>query len=229
MKIDQIFEAAEKIGCLTFTTLDTTCNPPEMHSRIAHFFACDSEGLYCMTMAVKPFYRQLAAGGKLSVCGIYPSGRKTGKDKNGMPFFSPGFTLRITGDVQEVPLETVQQKADGGHDGFKFALYDMTRYPAMRVFCLFQGRGEIFDYDFEMENRDHKLLRHRFSFGEMSHNPAGVKILDTCLECGTCLDACTFKAIKPGNPYEVIRERCDECGNCIQACPEGAIVESVTI
>ncbi len=227
MNIDQIFEAIEKIGCMTFTTLDT--EPPEMHSRIAHFLACDEDGFYFSTTKVKPFYRQLTQSRKLSVCGMYPSSRKTGKDENGMPFFPPGFTLRITGDVRELTIQTVKEKADAGNEGLKFALHDISKYPAMRVFCLHKGRGEVFDYDFEMAHRDHKLYRTRFSFGETPFNASGVKITDNCTECGICTETCTFKAVTPGSPYTIIKERCDECGSCILACPEDAIVESDTI
>ncbi|MDJ0780344.1 MAG: 4Fe-4S binding protein [Desulfosarcinaceae bacterium] len=229
MQLGAIFAAIEKIGCLTFTTLDTASGPPQIHSRIAHFLAGDDEGLYFMTMAVKPFYRQLVDSKKLSVCGIYPSGRKTGKDRNGMPLFEPGFTLRITGDVRELAFETVQAKADAGNAGMQFALYDMARYPAIRIFCLHCGKGEIYDYDFEKDHRHHKLLRTRFAFGGERFNRSGVRISDACTSCGRCVETCTFDAIAPGEPYQVISERCDECGNCILSCPENAICESKTI
>jgi ferredoxin len=146
-----------------------------------------------------------------------------------MPLMQPGFALRITGDVRQTSREAVKEKAESDREGFKFALYDMSRYPAIRVFCLHRGKGEIFDYDFEMQNRNYKLHRTRFAFGGEHYNEAGCRITDACTGCGACMEACTFKAIKAGNPYTIIGERCDECGSCMPACPEGAIIEPETM
>lgn len=44
----------------------------------------------------------------------------------------------------------------------------------MKLFCIFKGKGEIFDFDFEMENRDYKLLRTRFAYGGETFNDAGL-------------------------------------------------------
>lgn len=66
LTIPEVYDLFGQIGCCSFTTLDGRGG---VDSRIAHFFACDEEGLYLRTMDVKPFYRQLVEGGKLSVCG----------------------------------------------------------------------------------------------------------------------------------------------------------------
>ena len=100
----------------------------------------------------------------------------------------------------------------------------------MKLFCVFKGKGELFDYDFELENRDHKLLRRRFAFGGETFNEAGARIdPDKCIACGECYGVCTFKAIVEGQPYKVDNERCDECGSCIMVCPSEAIECSVTM
>lgn len=225
MELADIFRAIDQIGAMSFATMDRD----DIHIRYAGFFGHDAEGLYFMTMTVKPFYRQLVQSGKLAVCGIFPSGARTDRDAHGMPVMAPGYTLRITGDVREVDNETVKAKADAGHKGFQFAAYDISRYPAMRVFCLYRGKGEIFDFDFEMQNRDHKLVRTRFAFGGAASNPLGCVITDACSGCGECVDACSFSAIEPGRPYHIIGERCDECGSCILVCPADAIRPSVTM
>ncbi len=225
MNIQDIFEAIEKIGCLSFSTLDGGT----IHSRIARFFSYDDDGLYFLTMNTKPFYRQLTKSAELAVCGIFPSGAVASKDEHGMPLMLPGFTLRITGEVREITYDAVKEKADAGYEGFRFAVYDISRYPAIRVFCLYRGKGEIFDYDFEMQSRDYKLQRKRFSFGGEVYHEAGCTITEDCTGCGACMEVCSFKAIEPGSPYRIIGERCDECGNCVLACPEGAINESETI
>ena len=224
MDLKEIYEYTEKIGFLSFSTIDNGI----VHSRIAHFHACDEDGLHLRSMFSKPFYRQMIKTGNLSVCGMYPSTRITGCDENGVPYFEPGFTFRVTGDVRELSEDEVKKKAKTDEQ-FKIALFDMKKYPATRNLVMYRGKGEIYDYDFEMENRDHKLLRTRFAFGGAEFNPAGSRITEKCTECGACYDVCTFKAIKPGSPYSIIGERCDECASCILVCPEDAILESLTI
>ena len=224
MDLNQIFEYIEKIGFLTFSTIDNGY----VHSRIAHFYACDEDGLYLRSMFSKPFYRQMIKTGNLTVCGMYPSTQITGSDENGVPDFEPGYTLRITGDVRELSGEEIERKAEA--DGqFKIALFDMKKYPATRNLIMYRGKGEVYDFDFEMIKRDHKLLRTRFSFGGMKVNPPGCMITDKCIECGECYEACTFKAVKPGSPYTIMGERCDECASCILVCPEDAILQPGTI
>ena len=224
MELKEIFEYADKIGFLTFSTI----KDGYVHSRVAHFYGYDEDGLYLRSMFSKPFYRQMVKTGKLSVCGMYPSTQITGHDENGVPDFEPGYTFRITGDVRELSEEEVKLKAET-NEQFKIALFDMKKYPATRNLVMCRGKGEIYDFDFEMINRDHKLLRTRFSFGGMKVNPPGCKITDKCIECGTCFETCTFKAIKPGSPYSIIGERCDECASCILVCPEDAIDQPKTI
>ena len=195
MTLNEIYKALEKIGSLTITTLDGDT----MYSRIISICGGDDEGIYFLTMDVKPFYRQLKENPQVALCGIYPSSRKTGKNKVGQPSFDPGFTLRITGEAREISEDEVKEKANAGSEVHKYFLEDAARYPATRFFCIFRGKGEIFDFDFEMENRDHKLLRTRFAFGGATFNEAGARINpDACISCGECFDACTFKAIIRG-------------------------------
>ena len=208
----------------------TTLDQATMHSRIISICGADNQGIYFLTMNVKPFYRQLKKDPGIALCGIYPSGRKTGKNAVGQPYFEPGFTLRITGEAREILDGEVKKKADAGDEIHKYFLEDAERYPATRFFCIHKGKGEIFDFDFEMENRDHKLLRTRFAFGGETFNKGGARINpDECIACGECFEACTFKAIVQGEPYRVDGTRCDECGSCFQACPQDAIQLSRTL
>lgn len=62
MTIKEIYESFDKIGCLTFTTVDEN-NQPE--SRIAHLRGFDDEGMYFMTMYTKPFYKHLKANNNI--------------------------------------------------------------------------------------------------------------------------------------------------------------------
>lgn len=226
MTLHEIHSAISKVGCLTVTTLDEG----NMHTRIISICGGDDEGIYFLTMNVKPFYHQLKNNQKLAMCGIYPSGRKNGKNKDGQPYWEPGFFIRITGEALEVSSGEVTEKARAGSKIHKYALEDATRYPAMKLFCINKGKGELYDYDFEMEKRGHKLLRKRFAFGGEVVNSAGMRIdPEKCIACGECFEACSFKAIKEGEVYSVNGERCDECGNCINACPVEAINVSLTM
>jgi len=219
MKIEEIFEYIDKIGCLTFSTIG---DDGFVHSRIAHFYAFDDGGFYFRTMRVKPFYRELKATGRITVSGIFPGSKINGKNDSGVPDFSPGYTFRLMGEVRELTEDEVKDKGAEKPD-FKIALHDMKKYPATRCFVLFKGKGEVYDYDYETVNREHKLLRKRFSFGGVHYNNAGLKIMSNCIECGRCYDICTFDAVKIGSPFSIISERCDECGSCHETCPANAI------
>lgn len=223
MTIKKIYEYAEKLGVLTFSTI----SEGEVHSRIAHFNGYDEEGIYFRTMNTKPYYRQLMKTGRLTVCGSSES--KIDHDENGMPLFKPGYTFRLIGEVRKVSLEELKEKAIN-NKVLEMAVKDAERYPAMAEgnFIINKAKVEIYDYDFECETRDHKLLRTRTAFGGVTYNQVGPRITNKCISCGKCKRVCTFKAIKEGNPYEVIPERCDDCGSCRIACPVEAIEESLT-
>ena len=51
------------------------------------------------------------------------------------------------------------------------------------------------------------------------------KVLEDCVYCGCCLDACPADAILDGDSiYEVVPENCTDCGLCAEACPIDQIV-----
>lgn len=224
MNLLDIHEALRKIGTLTITTLEGMT----MHSRLVSFCHGDEEGMYFLTMNSKPFYRQLKTNPHLAIAGIYPTSQKVGKNSVGQPYFPPGFTVRISGEAREISLEEARKHADAGVEHYAYFMEEVERYPAMRYFCVHKGKGELYQYDFEMEERDHKLLRQRFAFGGETVNASGSKIdAENCIACGACFDACTFKAISlndDGSHYIVNGERCDECGSCTLVCPQDAII-----
>jgi ferredoxin len=222
--IEDVYRRFDQVGCCSFATLD---GHGGVESRTAHFFAYGDEGLYLRTMTVKPFYRQLREGGKLTACGEYTAARVSFDDDN-LPKFQPGFMVRVSGSVRELDMDEVLALA--AHDrNFNVAIYDIDKYPETRVFVLNRGHAELYDYDFNMVHRDHKILRERFCFGGETWVAPGLTITQRCDGCGVCLQACTHKAIFPGDraadepPYQIHGERCDECGNCYHACPAGAV------
>lgn len=217
----EIYSMFENIGDCIASTVDENGMPA---SRVAGFFAGDEDGFYLRTMKVKPFYRQMMAAGSVSICGL-KTPEKVRRDENNLPVFEPGIMLRVTGKVREMSVEEVKAKAE--HDSnFDVAVFDINKYPMTVVLHMYEGWGEIYDYDFGMKTRDHKLERERFAFGGAHVVQPGLLIGDKCIGCGTCMSACTFKAIEPGNPgepYRILGNRCDECGNCYNVCPAGAV------
>jgi ferredoxin len=219
MTIKEIYEKLDSIGSLTFSTIENG----EVYSRIAHLNGYDDKGIYFRTMWNKPYARQLKATKKLTICGISDS-RILGHNEDGAPDFPPGYTIRLMGDVEFVSEEEIR-KLGKDNEMLKLAVYDMDKYKAMRQgnFRMYKAKGELFDYDFEMVNRDHKLLRTRFAFGGATYNKVGPTITNKCIECGACLRGCSFKAIEAGSPYRIRPERCDDCGDCMTNCPVDAI------
>ena len=159
MNIAEIYEKFDQIGCLTFATIDK--DTPQ--TRIAHLFAFDDEGLYFRTMITKPFYEQLKKTEKVSICGMFPK-TSVSHDEGGMPYFAPGYTIRPSGDIKEISFETLKEKATA-NEMFILGVKDIQKYPAMTAFCLHSAWGEVYDFDFEMAYRSHKLLRSGFCFG----------------------------------------------------------------
>ncbi len=225
MEISQIYEAADRIGLLTFSTIYNG----EVHSRIAHLNGYSDEGIYFRTMGNKPFGRQLKESGKVTLCGHYGAGLEHG-EVGSEPIFAPGYSLRIIGEVRFVEPEEIFRLAEE-NPMFEVAARDIRNYPAMGSgnFVIYRAKGEIFDYDFGKLTRDHKLQRIRFGYGGVTYNPAGVRIMaDECVACGACAATCSFDAIEfVDSHYQVRPDRCDDCGSCMLRCPVGAIKESL--
>ncbi len=218
MNIKEVYQAFDKIGSLTFATIDN--GYPE--TRIAHFFAEDEQGLYFRTMTTKPFYHQLKTNKTVSVCGLAAPTEVT-HDENGLPVFEPGYSIRVTGDVKEVDTEYIKAKSLTSNE-FLMGYNDILKYPALRAFVIYKARGEVFDYDFEKVSRDHKLLRTRFTFNGATYPNRGMIIKDNCVNCQACFKACSFNAISKGEShFEIDPLKCDACGDCFIACNFDAV------
>jgi ferredoxin len=221
MEIKDVFNSFEKLHSYSFSTIDD--GYPEI--RVAHFLTYDEDGLYFQTMRVKPFYKQLIDSKKVAVCALIADDGETVHDEEGLSYFPPGYYVRVSGDVKPVSLEELKVKAQNEPSKFNPLLKDIERYPMMTTFVLHSFKGELYDYDFEKTNRDHKLERQRFAFNGESYIQSGFNInKDTCIACGTCYKACTFDSIIKGDKYYSINpSRCDECGSCYSVCPVNAI------
>lgn len=224
MELKKLYEKIEEIGCFTFSTFG---EKGEIQSRIAHFNGFDEEGLYFRTMTSKPYYRQLMKHKKVTVCGITDS-RVLGHEEDGTPIFPPTYSLRIVGDVEQVPYHLICEKAKTNQD-LLTAVQDGEKYPAMRDgnFRISRGKVDIFDTDFELTRGEHKVIRTRFGFNGYDYNDAGPRITNRCISCGKCKKVCSFLAIEAGKPYKINPIYCDDCGSCISVCPVGAIEDSL--
>lgn len=218
MTIKEIYEKFDKVGCLSFATINEHGEP---ESRIAHLRAYDHEGIYFMTMFTKDFYSQLKNTGKVSICGLSAK-TQVEHDENGLPLFENGYAIRMTGNVQEVPMEIIKAKKN---PLFDMCIKDQEKYQAMVVFCIASGRGDIFDYDFEQRTRENKLNRIYFAYNGEKENFKGLTIeTEKCISCGLCMENCSFLAIKEDHGvYSIDTYRCDECGDCYGSCPVNAI------
>lgn len=214
MDIKQIYDAFDKIGCLTFATVDEN-NCPQ--TRIAHLRGCDDNGIYFMTMYTKKFYKQLKQNGYVSICGMSAC-PYVFHDQSGKPTFNDGYTIRLTGRVREVPMQEI---IDKNNAIFSFCIADQKKYNAMVVFCIESGTGEIYDYDFTARIRENKLHRTYFAYNGAPTSHRGLAInQDKCIQCGKCKQKCSFKAISCSNGgYTIDSSRCDECGDCVINCP----------
>jgi ferredoxin len=223
MTIEEVYERFEQLHSYAFSTIDGEY--PEI--RIAHFLTYDAQGLYFQTMKVKPFYAQLRDTKKVAVCALVAEDGAAKQDEQGLSEFPPGFFIRVSGDVRELSPAELRDKCDADPSFLPLAK-DIERYPAMTTFLLYRFKGELYDYDYACENRDHKLERQRFSFGSMEYVRSGFSIdPGTCIACGNCATVCTFGAIVPGPSYGIDPHRCDECGSCYTVCPVSAIAAKV--
>ncbi len=218
MKIADIYEKFDQIGCLTFATINKQGEP---ETRIAHLRAYDDDGLYFMTMFTKEFYCQLKESGKVALCGLSAK-TQVEHDENGFPIFECGYTMRLTGTVREVSIAEIRAK---NNPIFDFCLKDQEKYKAMVIFCVTGGYGEIYDYDFDKITRNNKLERTYFAFGDARKNYKGLLIdQNKCTACGICVKKCSFLAVKEQmKKYSILENRCDECGDCYLNCPAKAI------
>jgi hypothetical protein len=57
---------------------------------------------------------------------------------SGMPYISPGYTIRANGDIKEISFETLKEKA-AVNEMFMLGVKDIEKYPAMTTFCLYSA------------------------------------------------------------------------------------------
>ena len=160
MTMQEVFEGFEKLHSYSFSTLHGAY--PE--NRIAHFLTYDEDGLYFQTMNGKPFFDQLIKSKKLAACALNAEEEMNDMETEGMSYFPPEYYICLSGDVTTVSEEEVHKKALKNPQKFGPLEKDIARCPMITTFVLNKFKGEVYDYDFEIRNRVHKLKRNRFSF-----------------------------------------------------------------
>ncbi len=50
-----------------------------------------------------------------------------------------------------------------------------------------------------------------------------IRVTDSCIGCGVCMNKCPFGAIKMENGKPIFLDNCTLCGSCVEACPVDAI------
>jgi len=194
----EAFKMLREIKSVVFSTV----NNGEPAARIIDVMYYDENGLYFITIKVKPYYRQLIENKKVAITGLT-------KDY---------VQVRIVGNIVELDKEGLD-KIYTNNPELQKLIPKNEEVDTMSVFHLYKGKGEIFD----LSGKNNKLERKRFAFGGATVNEPGLKITDKCVECGKCKKSCPFNAIEEGKPYHIDPKFCDECGTCYDVCPVNAI------
>lgn len=206
MHIKDIYTKFTASDSVTFATVRE--GYPE--TRIASFYAYDNEGLYFCTTYPKPFYSQLMETKYVSACGVLGTSIL-------------GYSIRVSGDVEEISIDLIKEKHKT-NPIFERLVQEVETFQASRIFILKNGGGEVYDFDFEMKNRDHKLKRTPFNFNHADYKNHALHITFKCIGCKKCVRKCSFNAIEVINKMPTIDPtKCNLCGDCLTVCQNNAI------
>lgn len=187
-----------KVKIASAATVDSDGHP---HNRIINVMIAADEGMYIVTSKGKPFYQQLADTGWIALSAMCPDCQ----------------SLKFQGRVKPVEKEWVDRVFEE-NPGMNEVYPGDTRY-ILDAFLIYEGQGEWFDL------LNYPINRETFSYG-VEETRAGFEILDTCIACGRCLDACPQKCIVQGAPFVIKAEHCLQCGACMEVCPVSAVTRA---
>ena len=188
-----------EVKSVTFSTV----NGGEPASRIIDVMLVDDDGLYFVTARGKAFYRQIDEVPTVAVSAMT-------KD---------WVAIRLVGDIRKVEGRELVDRVFEANPMMK-DIYPGEKRDILDGFHVYRGRGELFDLSSSTP------ARQRFAFGGAAVRPCGYRILDTCISCGACAEACPEGIISEGDPYVIAQAHCLECGRCAEVCPVDAIERS---
>lgn len=184
-----------KVKIASAGTVDAQGHP---RSRIINVMIAADEGMYIVTSKGKPFYEQLTKTGEVALSAMCPDCQ----------------SLKFYGKVKKVEKKWVD-KVFEENPGMNEVYPGDTRY-ILDAFLIYEGTGEWFDL------LNYPINRETFSYG-MEEEKAGFEIMDNCIACGNCVNACPQKCITPGSVYRIDPSHCLQCGACMEICPAGAV------
>lgn len=112
---------------------------------------------------------------------------------------------------EEVDLELLDALAENTHETSLCGLGQTAPNPLLTTL----------DY-FEEEYREH--MEEQKCRAGVCKELIEYHIMDDCITCGNCVDACSEEAISEGeDKYSIDQERCIKCGACQERCPVDAI------
>jgi len=174
-----------------------TINGDRPAVRFMHISAIQDGKLYFLTPRGKPVYHQIKNTPTIAISGMTPD----------------HIVVRVEGSVTFMKDRTFLERLIANKEGMYAGKTDI-----LEMFVMEGGTGEIFDLSSDLPGRM------PFSFGNARIVERGYRITDSCIACGTCIDACTCHAISKGEIYRIHAIRCLHCGRCYEKCPERAII-----
>ncbi|MFU0831899.1 MAG: (4Fe-4S)-binding protein [Oscillospiraceae bacterium] len=184
-----------KIKSVAFATVENGL--PRV--RIADVMLIENDKIYFTTARGKSFYRQLTQNKYAALTGMDETYK----------------AIRVSGPVELVDREYVDKIFEA--NPMMNDLYAGEKRDILDAFCMYRGKGEIFDLSVTPP------VRERFAFGGEQIVPLGYHITDRCVACGVCKESCPEHAISEGEIYKINPSICLECGRCYEVCPHDAI------
>jgi len=111
-------------------------------------------------------------------------------DANNLPHFCSGYTMIISGDVRELIMDEIVEKAKTDIN-YNVAVYDVMKYPSTKIFVLYRAKGECYDYKCIACGKCAKVCTFDAIVPGDKYSING----NRCDECGNCYTNCPVGAI----------------------------------
>lgn len=189
------------VGVLAFATVDEYGAPQIRNISAIHY---DPEAIYFFTAKGKAFCKELLTDGRVQVLGYTK------------------YKEMIRLSAKAVPVQEAEQKkwidTIFSEQPYLSNVYPGdTRHLAGIVFRITDAEIEYFNLGVN------PIFRENYTIGSSHITFKGYQINESCIGCGTCLNNCPQRCIKPENHYQIQQEHCLHCGNCYEVCPVKAV------